>query len=664
MRRWGPKGPTEVMPALSHGWWKDWRGPKRLAADFRDRSCRFNVLSGLMARLSKAAGFACAGFLFGGAGTGSADVRPRVFVLEAEPPSVATLALDTGETLARLALGRPPDRMFLSPDNSRLVVLDRGPGKETVRFGYHATGKSWATVIDAASLQEVGRSELCWNVVLGQGDGVQVGDPRVFGADGRRLTLPCAGYRSQKPEEALPRELVNVDLGTGRVTARLELARAIDSFLALPGADSAVVYSAREAPKNLPALPAELRFVNLATLVVEQTVAVEGEPGPPTLSPDGEYLYLLDKGKPHWRPDKDIGGRVQMVSVARRAHEANLEAGSAPRGLVVDQQGRQVFLLSQRRFSIEKQYARRWELSVIRGAAVAATVEVEDAPLFLRVAPDRAHLYVVSFSAITVVDLPALSRGASAIEAAPISLVTSGDWKGGVKELALSSNCKLGYVLYAASNKLGVIDLENRKLITEIKTGRGGVRFGKAFGEVAAYFSGVMISLGSYNTSLVLSPDEKFVYVLNARSNDVTIVNTETREVVDKIGVGGAANRLELLPGGSFVAVTTGADTLHLIDTRTNAKVSERPDGGNYLHSPDTRHAAAIGKGVVHCLDGASLKTLGRATGFTKPVQLLFEPVPGPLPAPDGTRPRGLPPGSATAPGSGLSLHCPSSRCD
>jgi len=41
MRRWGQIGPAEVMPALSHGWWKGWRGPKPLAADFRDRGRGF-----------------------------------------------------------------------------------------------------------------------------------------------------------------------------------------------------------------------------------------------------------------------------------------------------------------------------------------------------------------------------------------------------------------------------------------------------------------------------------------------------------------------------------------------------------------------------------------------------------------------------------------------
>jgi glyoxylate utilization-related uncharacterized protein len=45
MRRWGPNGPAEVMPALSHGWWKGSRGPKPLTADFGGRGRGFNALS-------------------------------------------------------------------------------------------------------------------------------------------------------------------------------------------------------------------------------------------------------------------------------------------------------------------------------------------------------------------------------------------------------------------------------------------------------------------------------------------------------------------------------------------------------------------------------------------------------------------------------------------
>jgi len=50
MRRWGQIGPAEVMPALSHGWWKGWRGPKPLTADFRNQGRGFNALSVVNAR--------------------------------------------------------------------------------------------------------------------------------------------------------------------------------------------------------------------------------------------------------------------------------------------------------------------------------------------------------------------------------------------------------------------------------------------------------------------------------------------------------------------------------------------------------------------------------------------------------------------------------------
>jgi len=45
MRRWEPNGPAEFMPALSHGWWKGWRGSNPLTDEFRDRGRGFNVLS-------------------------------------------------------------------------------------------------------------------------------------------------------------------------------------------------------------------------------------------------------------------------------------------------------------------------------------------------------------------------------------------------------------------------------------------------------------------------------------------------------------------------------------------------------------------------------------------------------------------------------------------
>ncbi len=565
--------------------------------------------------------------------------RPTVFVLDPEGLSVTALGLADGQVMARVGLQGQPERMVITPDASHILVLDRGPGKMTARFGYHPTGRSWATVLEARTLAVVARTELCWSV--GTADAPGEHDPEgpwVFDDKGRQVVLGCLGYRSQKPEEALPRELLTLDLQTGQVTRRRELERPIDRLLAVGGGAKVAVYSGREAPKGQPAVPAELRFVDLGTLTVETTLALEGDPGPPTPSPDGRWLYLLEYGKPDKKPEKNVNGRVQVVSVERRAHQVNLEAGRAPRGLVVDDEGNQVFVLSEGEPSLEKGADAPGVLRVIRGAEEAAKITVGGDPLFLRVSPDRQHLHVVSEKTLTAVDLPALSKlGVAAPKPGGRSPLT-----GRAKELTVSSDGKRGYVLYDESSKLGILDLESRQLVAEVTTGRGGVKFGKLLGAAALSAASMsaaqaqanstgfgwysVYTVAPANTALVLSEDQRYVYVLNTRSNDVTIVDTETRQPVNKVGVGGAANRLELLPGGAFVAVTTGADTLHLIDTTTRLQASELPDGGNYVFSSDKRFAAAIGKHVVYCLEGATLKTLGTATGYKRPTQLLFEP--------------------------------------
>jgi hypothetical protein len=40
MRQWGPNGPADVMPPLSHGWRKGSRGPKSLSDESHDRGPR------------------------------------------------------------------------------------------------------------------------------------------------------------------------------------------------------------------------------------------------------------------------------------------------------------------------------------------------------------------------------------------------------------------------------------------------------------------------------------------------------------------------------------------------------------------------------------------------------------------------------------------------
>jgi len=626
------------------------------------------------------------------ASAGAAE--PRAFVLDAGGGSVVAMDMATGAVLATAPVQGSPAHMVRTPDGARLVVLDPGPGKMTMRFGIHPTGKATATVLDAASLKAVSRVELGFNLV-------GLGRAPYFSADGKRLTVFCSGYRSRKPEETLPAEVVTVDLESGAVSGRLTLDRPADQIVVLPDGQGAVAFWGRETPKNAPAVPAEaafvdfagpriaarlklegsptgpvlapegkglvffsprvapkkkppvgagLQFVDLGTREIAATLAVEGDPSELAFSRDGRFLYLLETGRPDKKPEKNVAGRIQVYSTETRAHETNLEAGTDPRGFIADDDGDQVLVLSEGAPSLEKGEP-EGELRVLRGAEIAAVVKVASEPSFLRISPDRARLYVVGGRALSHVDLRSLRRIADTpMKPAGINVLSANPVRHTVSELAVSDDGRRGFALYSGSSKLSILDLESQKLIDEVTTGRGGKKFAKFMGALAvsvamtaasqsagrnmAMYSGSSFytynvynfQVAAPNTSLAVRPDGKFAYALNTQTSDVTIVNADTGQVVDKLGGGGEA--LRLFTGGSVLAVRD-KDALRLIDTSTQKKGDELlfPDSSSVslVFSPDGVHAIAAGGTTVYCLDGSTAKVRARHATFKKAVYVVVE---------------------------------------
>jgi hypothetical protein len=95
-----------------------------------------------------------------GPSLGFAQQATRAYVLDTGARALGALELPSGKRLGSLALPGTPWVMVQSPDGSRLVVLDRGPGEDKDERGYKATGGSSATVVDPATLTVVGRVEL------------------------------------------------------------------------------------------------------------------------------------------------------------------------------------------------------------------------------------------------------------------------------------------------------------------------------------------------------------------------------------------------------------------------------------------------------------------------------------------------------------------------
>ncbi len=537
---------------------------------------------------------------------GVAAAGEKVFILDSDAPALTALDLDTGKALARVALSGKPVRLRRSPDGSRLVAFDRGPGEDKKERGYKATGKSAVIVVDPASMSVVGRVEL--------GSGVEA-DRSYFSPDGRRLTVFCPGYDAKNPAESQTAELVNVDLATGRETGRLALEAGTIPIVASKDGAALPLIQGLPVGGKFPFPQSRLWVVDLAG----PSVAAKLDTGTwANLYTDGTHFYLLDAGKPDKNPEKNKNGAVQVASLERRAIVGRLEAGRAPRGLYQDEVGGQVFIPGD-----GPPGAPGGELRVIRGDRLAATLEVARNPKLLK--RDHDVVYVVGEKAVTLVDPGTLKPTATIpLAKGDDDLVDDDDLP---TELAVSPDGKRAFIHYGIHHKVVVLDLEAHRAVGSAKTGRGGK---KLFGNVMGGMFGIAGFLAAgYSpwaftapTMLAVGPDGRFAYAINTQTKDVTVVDGKTADAVEMIGGGGYA--LKILGGGAMAVVSGGK--IQIVDTVRNTKTAELelPELQGLAVSPDGAHGVAVARRLVVVLDGTGKET-ARVTDLLGPSDLVFD---------------------------------------
>jgi YVTN family beta-propeller protein len=536
--------------------------------------------------------------------------------------ATGTVAVTGRESLAMLIRAQL-DTLLLTSDGSRLVRLDPGAQKFTMRFGLHPQEKSTATIIDTKTMQVAAKVDLGWGLSAFH-----------LTPDKKTLVTICAGYRSQKPEETLASEIVMMSMSTGEVLGRIELPRPPSaSVLSKDGATAMLLY-AKRSERHEEETPAEVQFVSVEQHAIAGKITLDGAPDLPVLAPTGDYLYLIEKGMPWGKPDKRVNGRVHVISIKGMKEETILDAGLDPKGVLADDAAGQTLLLSNGA-AVKGQKQVDGELRVIRGAAIANLVKVSTSPQFIRLSPDRKRLYVVGWGELTAIDY------------APLNELGRIPHTGAISELAFAPDGKRGYALHPESSKLSILDLEGEKPLASVTTGRGGIKFAKGLAAVAATAASATAAYGQAynmsvatggvgyapyqvftvapaNTQIAVKPDGAFVYVLNSQTNDVTVVNTGASAVVDKIAAGG--RRLQLLNGNGVLAVV-GRNSLHRIDTGTQKALPEITFEKNLLDlriSPDGQSALALVDGSVAVLNGANGEVRARLTGFKHPRKAVF----------------------------------------
>jgi DNA-binding beta-propeller fold protein YncE len=548
---------------------------------------------------------------------------PRAFVLDQDAKSLTTVDVASGAVLQTATLQGSPGTLLRTADGKSLLVLDRGAGKDAGDAGFQAKSKSALTILDANTLAVRSRVELGWGL-----------EPTaMLTGTSDRLSVICPGYVGKKPDETLPREIVTVDLTSGQVVGRIALPRPASAFFGTPDGRMAVILSARDKPKQTPPLPAELQFVDLAAGKSLATLKLEGDPKNPVLSPDGKFVYLLDRGNPSGNPDKNVNGRLFIFSTEGHKLETTTDVGSKPRGFVLDEGGQQLLLLSDS--PPVKGVDREGELRIIRGANVQAPIKVPAMPEVIRAAADGKRIFVVSGDAISGFALPDFAPLTSTRRPSVINM-----------ESAISPDGRRAFVAF--QQNLWTYDLESGKELEKVTTGRmsqrlllateaavqtaasksSGRREAEAKGKSQYFYT--EYSLRDASETIAVAPDSKAAYVLNQQTGDVTIVDSSTGTTVDKIGAGGFA--VHFLPGASTALVIDNS-AVHAIDMTTNKKLDDLAsgkfgagDGFSRIEvSPDGKYAVVYGPQAVACVNGSSGKASGHVRPFTRVVDVEFD---------------------------------------
>jgi DNA-binding beta-propeller fold protein YncE len=527
-----------------------------------------------------------------------AQPAARAFVLDAGAPALTSIDLASGRRTAALPLSGTPSWLVQGDDGRYLVALDYGPGEDKGDRGYKAAGRSSATVIDANEFKVVGRVELGFGL-----------DSVLIGADGR-LTVTCPGYDAKDPREALPRELVVVDLATARETGRLPLEPGTELTWRSRDGRALALLQGLPRPGKYPWPRSKVSIVDVARSAVTATLDAVGWD---LVERDDDRLYLINRGKPDGNPQKNRNGTIDVITLAEGRVE-RVDIGRSPAG---------VFFVEGGLLAVASEGAaggEAGELRFLREGRLAATLPVASRPRL--VTQLAGAVWVVGARAVTRVDPASLQITATIpFTKGAESVVDDGDQP---FEMVVTPDARRGFIHYPAQDKVAVLDLEQGKVIGSAKTGRGGKKLFNAMMSGLTYGASDRVYSyhpGSDPPQMLARPDGRFAYALNLDTSDVTVVDAETAQAVTKIGAGGRA--LAFLGGSTLLVLGQG---LQVIDTARNVKVDPPllPALRGLSPSPDGAFAVALAERTVVILDGATGKERARLTDFVKPTRVAF----------------------------------------
>jgi DNA-binding beta-propeller fold protein YncE len=442
---------------------------------------------------------------------------------------------------------------WLSTDGTRLSVL-------TEEGFFRAKTPDTLTIYDLDGLKILAQRELTFNIVL-----------RETASDGASGVLVFKGRKAKKKEPGIPPTLVGWDARSGTITGSTALDELPDS-LHLLEASGRVVLAYHGQADNDPAqrVAGRLEVFSASSLTRDRVVALPG-PVVDVAADNRSILFALDRGTDRKKPEETLPSRVYVIDPAQDGLVANLELGVGANLLSWDDR-REAFYVITHPHKASNAAA---SFQMIQGSSVVAKIELDCEPYGVVPAPDRSQYYVLESKGMTVVssDLSAVLHCIALREQPSAILFTESPGR--------------AFVTYRDSSRVSAVDLAERKVLADITTGRTGKKIVLAAAEVLSpTFGPYPYTVPDPATSGLFSPDGHIVFLRNTQTVDLTAVDTQTLEVLEKF----PGSMPEIVLGGKALAALKVKDMV-LFDLERRMALPEMEVGtGTSEFSPSGQY--------------------------------------------------------------------------
>jgi YVTN family beta-propeller protein len=340
--------------------------------------------------------------------------------------------------------------------------------------------------------------------------------------------------------------LIEVDLSTSEIISRTKVGRRPHSVVL--ATDQKNAYVSNQWASNI-------YIVDLISHQIVDSIQTGGGPAGMDLSEDGKLLYVANT----------YTNSISVIDLDERQEIKRLHAGNFPTNVAVSPSNDFVFVSSQRTVPVEFRAEPQTEVTVLS----AGNQRVKERKYFnsahimenVAVTPDGDMVVTTlvrpknNVPSVQIEHGWMINHGIGVImkdgRMAQLLLDEPNAFYPDPYDVVIHPNGKLAYVSHSGADIVSVIDLDKIRGLLADATGEDLKVYANHLGLSTEYVL-ARIATGSNPKGLEISPDGKFVYVVERMEDRVSVIDTEKLAVINSIALGGPSRVTYTREGGKL----------------------------------------------------------------------------------------------------------------